>query len=147
MKSFAIGACALAGAAHGQNLFESILGNVSSTVQEVADAATHKIIEKSGIDKLLKPITQNVSKNKFGCLVEESIFNTPYIEKTITAPLVPYHMDHVQQAAHLENMTEREQARKISEAINGPAPVATCEDRSTESTASSVGMFLPVFSA
>ena len=97
---------------------------------------------------MVGPLKQTVTKNKFGCLVEESVFAHPHTEKVITAPLVPYHMDYVQQEAHLRDSIVRH-AEKVEQAANtnGPVVPATCEDRSPESPASGVGMFLPVFSA
>ena len=82
MRSFAA-AMALATASFAQqSLFETIK-SADSNLVEATDA------------NLAEPVTHNISKNKFGCLVEEKIYEHPLIEKKITAPLVPYHMDYV----------------------------------------------------
>jgi len=91
----------------------------------------------------IEPLTTKVSKNKFGCLVDESIFPYPYVEKTIKAPLVPYHMDYVQQEAHLKASTQRHKELLA----NGPAPIVTCEDRQPDMGPTDDGMLLPVFAA
>mgnify|MGYP001001332028 CR=1 FL=1 len=78
MKSFAIGVLALAAVAQAQNFFEAI--QADGNVVQVTDAPS--------------PVSQSVMKNKFGCLVEESVYEHPYVEKTISAPLVPFHMDY-----------------------------------------------------
>ena len=51
-------------------------------------------VAQSVSDALSAPLSTKVSKNKFGCLVEESVFPYPHVEKTIKAPLVPFHMDY-----------------------------------------------------
>ena len=43
-----------------------------------------------------QPIKQTISRNKFGCMVEESVFAHPHVEKVIKAPLLPFHEDYVQ---------------------------------------------------
>ena len=62
-------------------MFSSVLSN-NITEQVVTDAPS--------------PVNMNVTKNKFGCLVEESVFEENHVEKTISAPMVPFHMDYVQ---------------------------------------------------
>lgn len=91
MKTFAIAAAAFASAASAQNLFEQILGEAA--IQSITDSVDAALLDAS--DKI-GPLSQTVSKNKFGCLVEETIFAHPHTEKVITAPLVPFHMDYVQ---------------------------------------------------
>mmetsp|Transcript_22331 Transcript_22331/g.27415 ORF Transcript_22331/g.27415 Transcript_22331/m.27415 type:complete len:82 (-) Transcript_22331:1693-1938(-) len=80
MKSFAsIAVLGLSQAVMGQNLFE-ITGGQS--VRAESDA------------KNMMPISQNVYKNQFGCLVEEAVFADQYTEKVIRAPLMPIHLDY-----------------------------------------------------
>ena len=129
MKTFAAAALALVSMGQAQSLFEQIVGN--DTVTEVTDAS---------------PVSSNVSKNKFGCLVEENIFDHPHVEKTITAPMTPFHADYVQQEAFLKDATHRHKKLR-SNGLGAAAPVATCEDRAPDSEPSSFGMFLPVFAA
>lgn len=94
MKSFAIAAAAFASAASAQNLFEQILGDdATQYIQQVTDSVDAALLDAS--DKI-GPLSQKVTKNKFGCLIEETIFAHPHTEKVITAPLMPYHMDYVQ---------------------------------------------------
>ena len=76
-----------------------------------------------------QPIKQTVSMNKFGCMVEETIYAHPHVEKVIKAPLVPFHEDYALQDAWLNDAAERHKA-KVSG--NAPMPVATCEDRTEE---------------
>ena len=80
MKNFTVAAVAVMTAADGQNLLEAILGDTAQQQDIVTDG----------------PLRQSVSKNKFGCVVEESIFSHPHVEKVIKAPLLPYHLDYVQ---------------------------------------------------
>ena len=144
MKSFALATVAFASAASAQNLFEQILGDDAiQYVQQVTDSVDSLLMDAS--DKI-GPLSQTVSKNKFGCVVEQTIFAHPHTEKVITAPLVPYHMDYVQQEAHLRDSIDRH-AKKVLQAANGPVTPATCSDRSPASTPSDFGMFLPVFAA
>ena len=127
--SFAAGVCAFLGAAQAQSLFDSILSNSTGMPELIStDAAA--------------PIDQSVTKNKFGCLVEESVFAESHVEKTITAPLVPFHMDYVQQEAHLKDSLKHHTHK-----LQAAAPTATCEDRMPDGSPSSFGMFLPVFAA
>lgn len=42
------------------------------------------------------PLSRQVRKNNFGMLVEEAVFANSYVEKTIKAPLIPFHMDYSQ---------------------------------------------------
>jgi len=134
MKSFATSALAFAAAANGQSLFESIMSSAESTLEKISDAVA--------------PLTHKLSKNKFGCLVEESIFEHPYVEKTIKAPLVPYHMDYAQQEAHLKNLNQH--GKKLK---SGSVPIYTCANRAPLTadtdltTPTDFGMFLPVFAA
>ena len=94
MKQFAISAAAFASAASAQNLFEQILGETAGQyVQQVTDSIDAALLDASDS---IGPLSQKVTKNKFGCLVEETIFAHPHTEKVISAPLVPYHMDYVQ---------------------------------------------------
>ena len=58
------------------NLLESLMTN-----EAVTDAGE-------------QPIKQTISRNKFGCMVEESIFDRPHVEKVIKAPLLPFDMDY-----------------------------------------------------
>ena len=85
MKSFAVGAIALIVAAQAENLFDVV--------------EPHR--EFKMVSDIIEPASQNVSKNKFGCLVEEAIFDYPYVEKKITAPLIPFEQDYSQQETFL----------------------------------------------
>ena len=149
MKSFTLAALALANAAQAQNLFASIMSDVDSFIHEVSDA-TKPIAEdlyKNISDKVTEhvaPLTTKVSKNKFGALVEESVFPFPYVEKTITAPLVPFNMDYAQQEAFLNNASKRHQEKTL---LGASQATATCDDRSPTEGPSDWGMFLPVFAA
>ena len=147
MKSFAIATALVASAATAQNmLFEGLFGeDAMNAIQEVTDSIDEALLDYS--DKV-GPISQTVNKNKFGCLVEESIFAHPHTEKVITAPLVPYHMDYVQQEAHLKDSITRHHEKAAEHAASNGAPApATCETRLPDGTVSSVGMFLPIFAA
>lgn len=62
-----------------------------------------------------------MSKNSFGCLVEESIYEHPYVHKKITAPMVPFHMDYSQQETFLRQAAERHTTKR-----GAPSPTATC---------------------
>ena len=131
MKTFnLVAASALIAATQAQNLFESVIGTLNDAVDIVSDATD-------------VPLTQTVSKNKFGCIVEETIYSHPHTEKVIKAPLVPFHMDYTQQEAFLKEQTERHMHINA----NGPTPVATCADRAPTEEPSDFGMFLPVFAA
>ena len=80
MRSFVAAACAVATLACAEQSFlEAITASVA--VDQVSDSAS--------------PTSQTITKNKFGCLVEESVWPNSHVEKKITAPLVPYHMDYV----------------------------------------------------
>ena len=84
MRVLSYAAAALAGVACAeQSLLESIV-SFRNNVTEVSDAGLEAKIAH-----------QSVSKNKFGCVVEETVYEHPYVEKTIKAPLVPFHMDYV----------------------------------------------------
>lgn len=135
MKSFTISALALVSVAHGQNLFESLVGHANNFAEQVSDSVA--------------PISQKVSKNKFGCLVEESIYPHPHVEKTIKAPLVPFHMDYVQQEAHITNINKS--GKKLKAGSNGgdkpTTPIYTCSDRAPLTDPNDFGMLLPVFAA
>ena len=48
-----------------------------------------------------------MSKNRFGCYVEESVYLDQRVEKVVKAPLLPFEMDYVQQEAHLRDSIER----------------------------------------
>ena len=85
MKSFVVSAIALAAAAQAQNLFELI----------------EPMNSNKAVSDYIDPVSQSVYKNKFGCLVEESLFEHPYVEKTISAPLTPFERDYAQQEAFL----------------------------------------------
>ena len=37
-----------------------------------------------------------MSKNRFGCHVEESVYLDQRVEKVVKAPLLPFEMDYVQ---------------------------------------------------
>ena len=87
MKSFVTSAFALASTAQAQNVLDLVQTIVNPT--ETSDAQ--------------EPVSTSVSKNKFGCLVEETVFSHPHVEKTITAPLVPFHMDYEQQESFLRD--------------------------------------------
>lgn len=96
MKSFTAALTALAGTASAQNLFESLLYSADNFIHEVTDTVQPMTEEfYSGVKDQISAHTTKVSKNRFGALVEESIFPYPYVEKKIKAPLVPYHMDYV----------------------------------------------------
>ena len=88
-------------------------------------------------------MTTTISKNRFGCLVEETVYPYPHTQKTIKAPLIPFHMDYVQMENHIVNYTKRHQEFKV----NGVQPVATCGDRAPEQDPSDFLMLLPVFAA
>ena len=108
MKSFAATALALVGVAQGQNLFtdSGIVGGYHKKYHSKLFNRIDDIVhEVSDVVDDLKDIalSTKVEKNKFGCLVEESVFPRSRIEKTITAPLTPFHMDYAQQEAHLKN--------------------------------------------
>jgi hypothetical protein len=125
-------------------LFEKIFGDdASQYIQEVTDSVDAALLDYS--DKI-GPLSQTVSKNKFGCLVEETVFAHPHTEKVISAPLLPYHLDYVQQEAHLRDSVIRHK-EKVEQAANGPVVPATCENRSPESSPSDFGMLLPAFAA
>ena len=108
MKSFAATALALAGIAQGQNLLadSGIVGGghkkYHSKLFNRIDRAIHEVTDV--VEDLRDIATSTkVEKNGFGCLVEESVFPRKRVEKTITAPLTPFHMDYAQQEAHLRN--------------------------------------------
>ena len=109
MKSFALAVAGLAGLAHAQNLFETIVGS-STDLREETDAA---------------PVSQSMSKNSFGCLVEESVFEDSYVEKVIKAPLMPFHLDYAQQEHFINKSTEFHKNLYA----NGPEPKYTCDNR------------------
>ena len=100
------------------------------------------LMNESVSDASEQPIKQTMSMNKFGCMVEESVFAHPYVEKVIKAPLLPFHEDHVQQEAWVKDATERHLHRVSG---NAASPVYTCEDRSKEQPAGPFMLF-PVFS-
>ena len=82
--------------------------------------------------------------NKFGCMVEETIFDYPHVEKVIKAPAVDkFTMSEQQQEAWLYDAAERSKQRLSG---NAPAPIATCADRSEE-TPEEPFMIFPAFSA
>ena len=88
MKNFALAMLAsLASQAAAQNLFEQIVGGSS---QETLDTGL-----STAQGKVL--LNHQVAKNNFGCLVEESLYEGAHVEKTIKAPLVPFHLDYTQQ--------------------------------------------------
>ena len=89
-------------------------------------------------------MSSNIEKNAMGCLVEESVYDNYYVEKAITAPALPYHLDYVQQAEYLQRQT---QWHKEYMEQNAPKPKYTCDNREPDGTPSSAGAFLPVFSA
>ena len=89
-------------------------------------------------------MSSNIEKNAMGCLVEESVYDNYYVEKAITAPALPYHLDYVQQAEYLQRQT---QWHKEYMEQNAPKPKYTCDNREPDGTPSSAGSFLPVFSA
>ena len=69
MKSFT--AIALLGlVASAQDMFELINGD-------------SRIHAESDAKPMLLPISQNITNNKFGCVVEESIYADQYTEKVI----------------------------------------------------------------
>lgn len=88
-------------------------------------------------------MSNSVTKNKFGCLVEESVFSHPHVEKTITAPLVPFHMDYEQQESFLRDATARHQ--ELSR-FGAESKTYTCDDRAPGEEPDAFGMLLPVFS-
>ena len=82
--------------------------------------------------------------NKFGCMVEETIFDHQHVEKVIKAPAVDkFTMSEQQQEAWLYDAAERSKQRLSG---NAPAPIATCSDRSEE-TPEEPFMIFPAFSA
>jgi len=124
-------------------MFDMILGGVESVSNQVSDAYTTLDGMAREASDSFGPITTNVSKNKFGCLVEENIYSYPHTEKTIKAPLVPFHMDYAQQEAHLTSALSHHKLKSS----NGSSPTYTCEDRAPDSDPSDVLMLLPVFAA
>ena len=82
--------------------------------------------------------------NKFGCMVEETIFDYPHVEKVIKAPAVDkFTMSEQQQEAWMYDAAERSKQRLSG---NAPTPIATCADRSKE-TPEEAFMIFPAFSA
>ena len=158
MKTFAF--AALLGAASAQNLFAGVLDraddlihkvkkiDIDNVVNKVSDAVIDKVEDL--VDRLVPEhedvvdITTKVSKNPFGCLVEESIFPYPHVEKVIKAPLTPFHMDYSQQEAHLNSSVLRHHKLQSS---NGHEPTATCADRTPDQGPNGFGEFMPVFAA
>lgn len=121
-----------------------ILGGVETVQNSVSDAYESVDGMARDASDSLGPISTNVSKNKFGCLVEENIYSYPHTEKTIKAPLVPFHMDYVQQEAFLGHALDHHKLRSG----NGANPVYTCDDRAAPETGpDGFGMLLPVFAA
>ena len=91
-----------------------------------------------------QPLKQSMSRNKFGCMVEETIFDYPHVEKVIRAPAVDkWTLSEEQQEAWLYDAAER--GKQIASG-NATVPVATCSDRSHE-TPEEAFMIFPVFSA
>lgn len=115
MKSFALATLGLINTALAQNLFEQIVGGESNVVLETDSAVPQ-----------LDLLSHQVTKNNFGCLVEEAVYAGSHVEKTIKAPLVPFHMDYAQQAEFMRSSTE---FHKEKVASNGPSPVYTCDNR------------------
>lgn len=124
-------------------MFDMILGGVEEVSNQVSDAYTSLDgIAREASDSF-GPISTNVSKNKFGCLVEENVYSYPHTEKTIKAPLVPFHMDYAQQETFLGDALTHHKLKSA----NGPSPTWTCDDRAPEESPSDFGMLLPVFAA
>ena len=98
--------------ATAQNLFESLVGS-NAILHEETDAN----------ESLL--LSQNVQKNNYGCLIEESVYANAKTEKMIKAPLVPIHMDYAQMEQFIKRSTEFHD----NLSANGPSPVYTCSDR------------------
>ena len=103
MKSFATAAMALAGLAQSQNIFDSVFddilaGSHKKDIKNILNYIDDVVHEVSDIVDDVSDIATStkMSKNDFGCLVEESVFPKGHVEKTITAPLTPFHADYTQ---------------------------------------------------
>ena len=133
MKQFATIATLGLALANAQSIFELIVGE--QNLQEVNDS----------FELLRMPISQSSSQNNFGCMVDEAVFEGQYREKTITAPLVPFHLDYSQQERFISRATD---FHKNLDA-NGSVPIYTCDDREPGAgdDKSAAGLFFPVFAA
>ena len=130
MKTFAaIAAMGFTQAVLAQNLLERIAGGQNIHVE--TDAAK----------EVLLPLSTRMHKNQFGCFIEEAVFENQYVEKTITAPTVPFHLDYAQQEQFINSATDFHKNIKA----NGPVPVYTCENRDPFGSKTTGLAFLPVF--
>ena len=92
----------------------------------------------------MMPISSNISKNQFGCIVEETVYADQYTEKVIRAPMLPLHLDYEQQEAMITKATDFHKDL----AVNGSVPTYTCDDREPGSDDPTDAMqFFPVFAA
>ena len=120
---------------------------MSDTFSSFADVNAALNTHVQQITDSVPNVSHNLTKNKFGCLVEEKVYkDEPLIEKTITAPLLPYHLDYAQQEAFLGHALDHHNF-KSARIANGEAPIATCDTRAPEESPTDFGMLLPVFSA
>ena len=130
MKTFAaVAALGFAQATLAQDLFERISGGQNIRVETDV--------------KEMMPLSTNLKKNQFGCLVEEAVFADQYVEKVIRAPLMPIGLDYTQQEQFINSATDFHKNLKA----NGPVPTYTCDNREPLGDKTSPGAFFPVFAA
>ena len=75
-------------------LSASLLGAVAMAQQHLSMYETNS--QNLFAEDDSQPLKQTLSKNGFGCMVEESVYSHPRVEKTIKAPLVPFSQDPAQ---------------------------------------------------
>ena len=93
-------------------------------------------------DAPVTPLSERITKNQFGCIVEETVFANNYVEKVVKAPLLPLHLDYAQQERSIKSAIEFHKNLRS----NGPT-VYTCDSREPGTGKAAAGKFFPVFAA
>lgn len=90
-------------------------------------------------DQIVTDATR-VYKGAFGAITEE--IQTPTgLQKSVTFPSVPYHMNYEAQASNLEYLTQ-----KMKGTVSNDEPLYTCDERIPRSETQMLN-FLPVYDA
>ena len=90
-------------------------------------------------------ISQSISKNGFGMTVEQDVYANKFTETTVTAPLLPFHLNHALHTEQMKKMTDHHKKLQSAnrESDDFASPVYTCGNHNPFGDSTTAGSFLP----